>query len=886
MCDLRENFGFLDKNDKNSRLMNVLLVLLFGCLLVLPAKAEYGGGTGEPNDPYLIYTAEQMNKIGSNTNDWDKHFKLMDDISLSTYRGTDFNVIGTSRVNAFTGVIDGNNKKISNFNYTSENATSIGLFGYVVGGLIKDLGLINSNLDIDRGNFHGCLVGNFEGGAITGCYVENGNISGRDYIGGLVGSADGDRDSTGTITNCHVTGSVSGDSDVGVLIGSNGFTIDNCSASGEVIGRDNIGGLAGSNSGTIKNSSAEARTEGSSQSSILSSRDIGGLVGYNTGQLAGCSASGEVLGDSRVGGLVGYSYTSSIIACYATGSVSGYEDIGGLLGINRGGIIDSYSLADVEADYTSGGLVGDNQGSVVNCYCSGTITARDQIGGLVGINSGIITASYSSAAVSGRYEVGGLVGFNSGDGEIVDCYASGNVTGYSFVGGLVGNNLNVSRMGFILYGIILNCYSVAHVSGDYYYIGGLVGSYEDDGISGSFWDIQTSGQVDSHAGVSKTTLEMQDPQTFIDAGWDFVGAPDKPGYTWAEPEGGGYPVLKWQISPPTELPAFSGGTGEIDDPHLISTAQELNSIGDNPGLMSAHFKLINNIDLAGVDFRTIASEYFRFQGVFDGNDHTISNFSFTSAEASAVGLFRYVSNGRISNLGLIAPDVHVDAGNFHGSLVGLLTEGTVTNCYVESGSVTGQDETGGLVGENGSGGLIMNCYFTGDTTGRDSVGGLVGNNLGSIKASYSYSDVEGRNAVGGLVGRCAPGEAVNCYARGNVTGEWYVGGLVGSNGSGRSHGVGNIHNCYSASANLTGKQKGGLLGADWGGAIKNCFWDIETCGLIKSYGGEDKTTAEMQMVGTFLNAGWDFAGETDNGMEDIWWILEGLDYPRLWWESP
>ena len=25
-------------------------------------------------------------------------------------------------------------------------------------------------------------------------------------------------------------------------------------------------------------------------------------------------------------------------------------------------------------------------------------------------------------------------------------------------------------------------------------------------------------------------------------------------------------------------------------------------------------------------------------------------------------------------------------------------------------------------------------------------------------------------------------------------------------------------------------------------------------------------------------------GETGNGAEDIWWILEGQDYPRLWWE--
>ena len=40
----------------------------------------------------------------------------------------------------------------------------------------------------------------------------------------------------------------------------------------------------------------------------------------------------------------------------------------------------------------------------------------------------------------------------------------------------------------------------------------------------------------------------------------------------------------------------------------------------------------------------------------------------------------------------------------------------------------------------------------------------------------------------------------------------------------------------------------------------------------------------MQSFETFLNAGWDFMEESANGTEDIWWILEGRDYPRSWWE--
>ena len=71
------------------------------------------------------------------------------------------------------------------------------------------------------------------------------------------------------------------------------------------------------------------------------------------------------------------------------------------------------------------------------------------------------------------------------------------------------------------------------------------------------------------------------------------------------------------------------------------------------------------------------------------------------------------------------------------------------------------------------------------------------------------------------------------------------------------------------------------MGADWGGEVHNCFWDIETSGRTTSHGGTGKTTTEMQTAGTFLNTGWDFVDETENGTEDIWWILEGQDYPRL-----
>jgi hypothetical protein len=430
-------------------------------------------------------------------------------------------------------------------------------------------------------------------------------------------------------------------------------------------------------------------------------------------------------------------------------------------------------------------------------------------------------------------------------------------------------------------------------------------------VHDSFWDIEISGQTISAGGTGKTTAELQMVGTFLNAGWDFVNETENGTEDiWMEPDDVDYPVLWWQLSPAREFPTFSGGTGEPNDPYLISASDELGRIGYKPELMTAHFKLVNGIDLAGISFSMIASRWTPFSGVFDGNGHTISNFTYTSSDASFIGLFRYVAGGQIRDLGLVNPNIHVDEGNFQGGLVGYLDKGSITNCYVEDGRVSGNNYAAGLVGN--STGVIVGCYTTGSISGYgdsvgglvggnnfivkdcyanctvhgagDDVGGLVGKNSGTIATSYSHSSVEGRNAVGGLVGRCSPGEIINCYAQGDVIGEWYVGGLVGSNGIRKGKDFGAIRYCYSTTTILGGAQNGGFLGCNWGDDILDCFWDVETGERSLSYGGIGKSTTEMQSSATFLDVGWDFMDETVNGTEDIWWILEGRDYPRLWWE--
>jgi hypothetical protein len=119
----------------------------------------------------------------------------------------------------------------------------------------------------------------------------------------------------------------------------------------------------------------------------------------------------------------------------------------------------------------------------------------------------------------------------------------------------------------------------------------------------------------------------------------------------------------------------------------------------------------------------------------------------------------------------------------------------------------------------------------------------------------------------------------NSYSMSSVNGRFRAGGLVGLN-----H-IAVISNSYSTGSVSGNNNVGGLLGQDRGETVVTaCFWDIKTSSQNISDGGTGLTTAEMQTAVTFLEAGWDFANETTNGTEDIWWIFEGQDYPRLWWE--
>jgi len=787
------------------------------------ATKKYAGGTGEPNNPYQIATAEDLMLLGENPEDYDKHFILTDDIDLDPNlpgrKVFDKAIIASENIyddpevfggTSFSGHFDGNGHVISNLNI--QGSRYLGLFGRL------EIGSVISNLGLEAVDVNG-----------TG-----------PYVGGLVG----------------------------------------CNLSSEI---------------------------------------------------AECNSSGKINGGLYVGGLVGYnSSDSSISSSSSTGMVRGEWDIGGLVGMNFGKISSSHSTGTISgiSSFYVGGLVGSNGGNITTSYSTGTVTGYSGVGGLVGgcfvgsstrfedpeyISS--ITASYSTSTVIGESrDVGGLVGKNSG--FITASYSTGTVSGDLFVGGLVGSNR---------YKSISSSYSTGKVSGNDY-IGGLVGSDSNKDISDGFWDIQTSGLTYSASGIGKTTDEMQTANTFLEAGWDFVNeAENGTEDIWKIAEGLDYPRFWWE--------KYGGGTGEPNDPYLICTAEHLNTLGDEPNDYDKHFKLIADVDLGDYapDKFNFIGESIPFTGVFDGNGHSISNFHYTDGDRSPLsgGLFSMVAdpNAQIRNLTLIDPNI---SGKVHvGPLVGWMQEGAITNCHVIGGCVNAvfpalvTDDIGGLVGlvdrgtitsctsscrvngHNSVGGLvgyagktdqggcfITNCRATGDVTGESLVGGLVGIGPHSIIiCSCATGQVVGGWQVGGLAGSSGGGVTgryiTDCYATGSAAGRHAVGGLIGT------HGNIPISRCYAAGQviNLSGEPDtsqhyiGGLIGSE-DHADSTCFWDIETSGRTTSKGGIGLTTAEMQTAATFLEAGWDFVGETDNGTEDIWSICEGTNYPRFVWQIP
>ena len=250
---------------------------------------------------------------------------------------------------------------------------------------------------------------------------------------------------------------------------------------------------------------------------------------------------------------------------------------------------------------------------------------------------------------------------------------------------------------------------------------------------------------------------------------------------------------------------------------LISTPQDLNNVRNN---LSGSYELVNDIDMSNWgNFKPIgeSTSTKQFNGQFNGNGFKIKNLTINENHTN-VGLFGYIENATIQNLGIENAIVTSNSYNYVGILVGYQ--------YINSN--------------------VFNCYSTGQVSGQYGVGGLVGWNYGGkIENSFSHVKATGLGRVGGLLGNGANPNAIvkNCYSTGLVTvtpdPTIYNGGLIGSH------------------ADMT--------------VVTNSYYDINTSGQTISAGGIGKTTAEMKTQSTYEE--WDF--------NSIWGINGDYPYLQI-----
>lgn len=360
----------------------ILLLLAYAVSL----SAQFAGGNGSLDDPYLISKAEHLHRVRYFL---DEHFLQINDIDLGIppynsgegWRPIGIQIHSGSEGIPFTGCYDGNGYSISNLRICREGDQVNGLFGKILNATLK--GITLTDLEI---------IGT-TGSAGLACSVTSSSIS-----------------------NCNVSGSIISRglaSAAGLVVVMHDSTLSGCTA--DVFIDEGAGMVCICFSSSIMDCCSSGTVYG-----------MGGLVGNaNQSLIRRCSSTAEVIGGYRSGGLVGFNFhLSQIRESYATGNVSGTTAVGGLVGSNEldSAISQCYATGNVTGEISVGGLIGEHTHAwgaapiptiALDCFARGRVTGSDMmIGGLIGKAEQAFVRCYSTGEVIGpeRY-TGGMTGF-------------------------------------------------------------------------------------------------------------------------------------------------------------------------------------------------------------------------------------------------------------------------------------------------------------------------------------------------------------------------------------------------------------------------------------------------------------------------------------------
>ena len=248
------------------------------------------------------------------------------------------------------------------------------------------------------------------------------------------------------------------------------------------------------------------------------------------------------------------------------------------------------------------------------------------------------------------------------------------------------------------------------------------------------------------------------------------------------------------------------GDGSKENPYLIKSTDDWDAlhyialkrgrmyldgteyvIGDQYSLYGKYIRLDADITVCntvGEVREVLYTVYSEFNGIFDGNGHTVTYVSNTGSDRN--GVFGYANSATVKNLTV---NGYVGGRSRVGGLFGSTYNCTAENCTNNAtvyGTISSLGDTasfiGGIVGHSECSNYI-GCINNGKIEGtHEHIGGIVGYSNGdTVNGCTNNGNVVCFQKCGGIVGTASgDAEILNCVNNGNVTANYnYAGGLIG-----------------------------------------------------------------------------------------------------------
>lgn len=535
-------------------------------------------------------------------------------------------------------------------------------------------------------------------------------------------------------------------------------------------------------------------------------------------------------------------------------------------------------------------------GVVCNLGVSGEVTGCSdgeayQAAGIAANNDGNIFNCYSEVNVTGDTNVGGIVGHNYDQGRVVNCYNHGSVVGSkNNVGGIVGQNEVGGYIGY--------CYSIGDIELDASVVdnrrvGGVVGwnhtSTDSDGnptVKGSFCKDNTEfsiGQVSlTGDGTNGLTGNVCADQYLKST--VFATVINNGAWTYNYD----YASIIGDYTKAWAWKYNDGGYPSLVFYEMPEYDETVYDIVYNSGTYQIYTALGLKVFAALVNKETLSDEDAEVV-VTSGGDAYFKNIYGTANPNIKGRLVKDIDLGGIDSEGTVyAENAWTPIGTssstpFSGTFDG--NSKMVSGLYINSKS-----ECQGLFGYIN--GTINNLGVDGSVSGNWFVGGVVGYNYGgSISNCYNGCGVSGDLNVGGVVGWNYVGTLTNCYNKGDVKGSDSVGGVVGLNSSsGSPSSTVTIINCYNTGEVSGSVCVGDVAGYNYG-TITLCYWNSEISKIDDGVGTNSATadvtgytTIDMQaesFVTTLNNNAYTYNEENPDATQACAWVYNKDDYPSL-----